>query len=179
MRLLPRPPIRKEMVYPFPPKRVWTALTDRHALAEWLMPNDFEPVAGHRFRFQYDPNGLCPDGLVECEVLEIDPPRRMVWSWVHASLDPSRPRPPASRVTWTLAPEGAGTRLRLEHTDLESERWLIATMMRFGWGYMLKRLIPKVLENVGSAAPFGYTPGAIPLEKRGYRCKTIDPALTR
>ncbi len=174
-----RRPIVKDVFYPHAPARVWVALTDRHALAEWLMPNDFEPVQGRRFRFQYDPNGLCPDGLVECQVLEIDPPRRMVWSWVHAPLDPAAPRPPASIVTWTLAPEGAGTRLRLEHSNLDSERWLIATMMRFGWGYMLKRLIPRVLQNVAAPAPHAFTPGAIPLAKRGYKCKTIDPALTR
>src|SRR5690349_15412164 len=29
--------------YPFPPERVWAALTSSEALATWLMPNDFAP----------------------------------------------------------------------------------------------------------------------------------------
>jgi uncharacterized protein YndB with AHSA1/START domain len=30
-----------EVVYAHPPGRVWRALTDSAALADWLMPNDF------------------------------------------------------------------------------------------------------------------------------------------
>ena len=44
-----------EAFYPFPPERVWKALTDSRALAGWLMPNDFQPRVGHRFQFRDDP----------------------------------------------------------------------------------------------------------------------------
>ena len=47
--------VRKEVFLPHPPEDVWLALTDPQALAEWLMPNNFEPVAGHKFRFHVDP----------------------------------------------------------------------------------------------------------------------------
>ena len=40
-----------EVIYPYPPDRVWRALTDRRVLAQWLLPNDFEPRVGHRFHF--------------------------------------------------------------------------------------------------------------------------------
>ena len=84
---------------------MWAALTSSDALAAWLMPNDFEPVAGHRFTLRAKPApGF--DGIVQCEVLELDPPNRMVWSWAGGQID--------TTVTFTLeATPGAGTRLRL------------------------------------------------------------------
>ena len=41
--------IRKERFYPHPPEDVWAAISDPHALAEWLEPNDHRPVVGHKF----------------------------------------------------------------------------------------------------------------------------------
>ena len=53
---------------------VWTALTDPYALAEWLMPTTFfEPIVGSKFRFQFDPDRLSPSGIVDCEVIEVEP----------------------------------------------------------------------------------------------------------
>lgn len=48
-------------------------------------------------------------------------------------------------------------------------------MLRFGWGTMVKRGIRKVTANVGPNG--GFTPGAIPLAKRCYKCNTIPPHL--
>jgi uncharacterized protein YndB with AHSA1/START domain len=80
MKTKPRT-IRKEVFLPHPPEEVWLALTDPQALAEWLMPNNFEPVVGRKFRFQVDPMpGPYPGGS-ECEVLEVDAPRRLVYKW--------------------------------------------------------------------------------------------------
>jgi Activator of Hsp90 ATPase homolog 1-like protein len=39
------------VTYRHPIDRVWAALTSSEALAAWLMPNDFQPVPGHRFTF--------------------------------------------------------------------------------------------------------------------------------
>src|SRR5260370_5600951 len=47
--------LRKEVFLPHPPEDVWLALTAPQALAEWLMPNNFEPVVGRKFRFHVDP----------------------------------------------------------------------------------------------------------------------------
>ena len=38
--------LKRTVVYPHSIERVWRALTCRDALAQWLMPNDFEPVVG-------------------------------------------------------------------------------------------------------------------------------------
>ena len=65
--------IDASVVYPHPVDRVWEALTSSEALAAWLMPNDFKPAVGHRFTFRTKPApGF--DGVVRCEVLELDPP---------------------------------------------------------------------------------------------------------
>lgn len=163
--------LRKESFYPHPREDVWVALTDRRALAEWLMPNDFEPVVGHSFTFQVDAMPGCGNGLVLCEVLEVDRPQRLVYTW-----HPEKRHEHPSTVTWTLHEERGGTRLVLEHVGLEVFPWWQSIMLRFGWGTMVKRWIPKILGNVRDGV---FTPGAIPLTKRCYKCKSIPEHLTR
>ena len=56
--------LERSIVYPHPVERVWRALTDREALAQWLMPGDFEPVLGREFQFRAPPApGWDGDGL--------------------------------------------------------------------------------------------------------------------
>ena len=103
---------------------VWAALTDREALAAWFMENDFEPRVGHAFTFRTDPApGF--DGIVRCTVLEVDPPRRLRFTWKGGPLD--------TTVTWTLAPEGGGTRLRGEQDGFAGVRGnLVRLMLKSG-----------------------------------------------
>lgn len=80
---------------PYPPEMVWSALTDPRQLANWLMENDFRPEVGHRFTFHTDPApGF--DGIVQSEVLVLEPPRRLSLSWAGGNLE--------SVVTFTLTP---------------------------------------------------------------------------
>jgi uncharacterized protein YndB with AHSA1/START domain len=167
--------IRKERYYPQSPENVWAAITDPHALAEWLEPNDHQPIVGHKFQFRCDP-GICGSGITECEVLEADPPRRLVWSWCHVPAKPDCPKPTPMTIAWTLIPQGEGTLLILEHTGAENIGWLTRNMMRVGWGYMMKRLIPRILGRVSAGE---FTPGAIPLNKRYYTCNTIPEKYVR
>ena len=139
--------IEKSAFYPHPSEAVWVALTDRWALAEWLMPNDFEPVRGRKFQFRVDPMpGF--SGVQECEVLELDPPRRMVWSWVAVPKDQSKPKPPPMILTWTLTPEANGTRLHLHQTGAEVLNWWWRMAMSHGWKRMMQTLLPKCIANV-------------------------------
>ncbi len=167
--------IRKERYYPKSPQDVWTAITDAHALAEWFEPNNQEPVAGHKFQFMCDPN-ICGDSVTECEVVEEDAPRRLVWSWVVVPRKPGRPPSKPMTIAWTLIPKDEGTLLILEHSGAENISWLHRNMMRVGWAYMMKKLIPRVLENVDAGE---FTPGAIPLNKRAYSCKTVPEKYVR
>lgn len=169
--------LQREYVYPHDsPQRVWVALTDPRALAEWLMPNTFKPVVGHKFIFQTDPTPICGH-LTECEVIECDPPRRLSYTWTHCPNDASKPKLGPMKVTWELSPEGSGTRLRFTHDGLEKIPWYMGLMMKFGWGTMHKRWIPRVVRNVAENGTF--SAGAIPLEKRCYKCKTVPPEVIR
>ena len=104
--------IRRELYFPQAPEDVWRALTDSAALAEWLMPNDFEPRVGHRFTFRTQPNPQFGfDGIIRCEVLECAPPARLAYSWAGGPLD--------TRVSYRLEPEGDGTRVFFEQAGFD------------------------------------------------------------
>jgi uncharacterized protein YndB with AHSA1/START domain len=111
--------------FPHPVEKVWRALTDPDALSVWLMENDFEPRVGKRFILrgrEIPPRGR---GWIECEVLEIEQPYRMLWSWVHNDSDA------ATRVEFRLDPVQDGTRLTLSHTgEIDPE---IGSRLRQGW----------------------------------------------
>ena len=116
--------VKLEELIASPPQKVWEALTDSAQLARWLMPNDFEPKVGKRFTLAAD----CPtawEGDVTCEVLELVPAERMVWSWQTSGME----RP--SRLVFELSPSGSGTRLRLLHTGDADEP--IARDLGSGW----------------------------------------------
>ena len=91
----------------FPPEKIWRALTQPHLIEEWLMKNDFKPVAGHRFNFRRDPK---PEFsvVVDCEVLEVDPNKTLSYTWSAFGLE--------SVVTFTLTPTSTGTQLRMEQS---------------------------------------------------------------
>lgn len=169
--------LRKTAWYPHPVDAVWCALTDPAALAEWLMPNDFEARVGHRFVFKTDPMPLCGSGLTRCEVLELEAPRRMVWSWEHEPKA-GKAATPAMRVAWSLREERGGTRLDLEQRGLEGQGWLIPRLMNFGWGGMMRHFLRKVMGRVSEeGGVWRFEPGAIPLGKRTYKAKTVEREL--
>lgn len=99
--------------YAHPVDKVWAAIATREGLSAWLMDTDFAPEPGqehgHEFAFRYQTEAG-ETGTIDCEVLEISPPHRMVWSW--GSPEFGAP----TRVEIDLAAEGNGTRLRLRHT---------------------------------------------------------------
>jgi uncharacterized protein YndB with AHSA1/START domain len=139
--------IRREIVIPQSPEQVWRALTDSASLAAWMYPNDFEPRVGHHFTFRVPPKPQAGfDGLVvRCEVLECEPPRRLVFSWSAAGLVDSR-------VCFRLEPDGEGTRILLEHSGFDvSQPWAEQAFRgaEFGWAKMLKQLTAVVAGLAG------------------------------
>jgi uncharacterized protein YndB with AHSA1/START domain len=130
--------IQKDMIVPQPRERVWRAITDRAALADWLFPNDFLPVLGHRFTFQVPPNPKMNfDGLtVHSEVLECDPPSRLAFSWSAGPLVDTR-------VSFRLETVGEGTRLFFEHSGFDLTQPGIKPARfgaEYGWTKMLGEL---------------------------------------
>jgi uncharacterized protein YndB with AHSA1/START domain len=135
--------ITHETVLPYPPERVWAALTDSSTIEKWLMPNDFEPRLGHRFTFTTQPIPAASfDGIIRCEVVEIDPPRRLAYSWTGGGL--------ITKVTYRLEPDGSGTRLHFEHSgfDLDNPIHKMAhDGMSAGWKDLWERNFRRVLDE--------------------------------
>ena len=82
------------------------------------------------------------DGVVHCEVLEVEPNRRLVYSWKGGSDDnPKYGSRLDSVVTWTLALEKGGTRLHLVHAGFRSPGNDFAyDAMKSGWGHIMGRI---------------------------------------
>jgi uncharacterized protein YndB with AHSA1/START domain len=109
-----------------PPEKIWRALTQPHLIEEWLMKNDFKLVLSHRFAFRAD------WGSVSCEVLEIEPQKKLSYTWGGLGLE--------SIVTWTLTPTRTGTRLRMEQSGFRSDQRQAYHGARAGWPQFFARL---------------------------------------
>jgi uncharacterized protein YndB with AHSA1/START domain len=130
--------IRREMLVPQPREKVWQALTDSAALADWMFPNDIEPRVGHHFTFRVPANPKAKfEGMtVHCEVLECEPPSRLTFSWSAGGLVDTR-------VSFRLEPDGDGTRVLFEHSGFDVSQPFGNQAFRgaeFGWTKMLGQL---------------------------------------
>ena len=114
--------IEREMSHP--PEKIWRALTEGPLIEEWLMTNDFQPVVGHRFSFRATPVKNW-NGVIECEVLVVEPHARLVYSWSALGLE--------SAVTWTLTPTESGTHVRMEQSGFPSEEGANYKGAKYGW----------------------------------------------
>ena len=132
--------ITVEAVLPHAPDAVWKTLTTGALIAQWLMPNDFEPVLGKRFTFKTKPMGGW-DGVVQCEVLEMVPNEKLVYSWKGGSDDSPTLAKLDSIVTWTLTPANGGTLLKLVHSGFRSPgNDLAFEAMSPGWNRIMSRI---------------------------------------
>ena len=130
----PGPEIRSvivERTLPCTPEKLWRALTLPHLIEEWLMKNDFKPVAGHRFNLSNQPQpGMTV--VIDCEVLEIEPPKILSYTWKAYGLD--------SSVTFTLTPTATGTHLRMEQSGFRPDQTAAFYGARAGWTQFIKSL---------------------------------------
>ncbi|OPA73917.1 polyketide cyclase [Paenibacillus selenitireducens] len=69
------PDIIKKMMFNAPIQKVWDAVSTAEGIAAWFMPNDFKPILGATFSIH------SPYGVSSCEVLELEPPNKLVFSW--------------------------------------------------------------------------------------------------
>jgi uncharacterized protein YndB with AHSA1/START domain len=125
-----------ERDFPFPPERLWRALTQPHLIEEWLMKNDFKPTVGHHFNLRGDWGGV-----LDCEVLAIEPNKSLSYTWNHMQDDaPTNPMRLVSVVTFTLTPTGHGTLLRMEQSGFREDQPQAFNGARFGWQKFLANL---------------------------------------
>ncbi len=100
------------------PRTIWKTLTTGELISRWLlMPSaGFEPVRGKHFTLQTTPAGAW-DGVIRCQVLEVMPNERLVYSWRSGHEgNVGYGSPLDTVVTWTLSKARGGTRLRLVHS---------------------------------------------------------------
>ena len=122
-----------ERQFAFPPERLWRALTQPHLIQEWLMKNDFQPVVGHRFNLSGDWGGV-----LDCEVLTVEPHRTLSYRWDYANDDPASTL--RSVVTFTLTPIAEGTHLRMEQSGFRHDQKQAFGGAHAGWKQFLEQL---------------------------------------
>lgn len=130
-----------EREFAHPPEKLWRALTQPHLIAEWLMDNDFAPRVGHRFKLSGEWGGT-----LDCEVLEIEPPRTLSYAWNFAHEDPAYAL--QSVVTFTLTPTPGGVVLRMEQAGFRPDQKQAFGGAHAGW----KQFFGKLDEVLGRAA---------------------------
>lgn len=118
---------------PYPPEKIWRALTQPHLMQEWLMKiDDFKPAVGHQFRLSGDWGG------VDCEVLSIEPRNTLSYSWDYNHADPAYAL--KSVVTFTLTRTATGTHLRMEQEGFRPDQKQALGGAIHGWTRNLENL---------------------------------------
>jgi len=114
-----------------PPERVFQAITDPAQARQWCNHPAFDIKLwemdarhGGKWRFISRETGSTPNAYNVSEfdhhgeILEIDPPRLLVYTWLtNFHDDPKR----ETVVRWELMPIATGTRLKLTHSGLAQE----------------------------------------------------------
>ena len=115
------------------PEKVWRGLTDPVLLGEWLLSVvglKLEPGAAFVFKTQPHPGW---DGTVNCRFLEIEPQRKLSYTWVVGAM--------ATVVTFTLTPSASGTRLSLVQSGFKPDQKRNFGGARYGWKMMGGKLV--------------------------------------
>jgi len=113
-----------EREFPHPPEKVWRALTEGSLVEQWLMKNDFQPVAGHSFSLRMEPMPNW-NGVIDCQVLSMEACRSLSYTWNALGLE--------SIVTFTLTPTDAGTHVRMEQTGFRPGQEANYQGAQYGW----------------------------------------------
>ena len=122
-----------EREIPYPPEKIWRALTQPHLIEEWLMMNDFAPVVGHHFNLRAD------WGAVDCQVMVVEPNKTLAYTWAAYGVE--------TIVTWTLTPTSTGTHLRMEQSGFRPDQQQAYHGAKAGWPQFfaaLERVLAKV-----------------------------------
>jgi uncharacterized protein YndB with AHSA1/START domain len=126
-------------VLPAPPDVVYREWIDPEAMMEWMCPRParptkitLEPRVGGRLRIDIDDEGLALS--IEGEYLELDPPRRLRFTWSCTTWDP----PADSVVTVSFEPHGDDdTLMTIEHVRLPGD---VVERHRHGWSLIGEQL---------------------------------------
>jgi uncharacterized protein YndB with AHSA1/START domain len=122
----------KEIWIDAAPEKVFPYLVEPELLTRWIGDESWnDPRPGGLFRLKFD-----SENVVRGEFVEVDPPRRVVYSW--GSEDRESLPAGSTMVTFDLEPESGGTRVRLRHSDLPTENEV--EQHTKGWDHFLPLL---------------------------------------
>jgi uncharacterized protein YndB with AHSA1/START domain len=114
------------------PEQVWDAITKAEFTQQYFYGARVEVRDGRRF-------SSIGETEWDEEVLEADPPRKLVHGWLSA-YDPDLAAEDRSRVTWEIEPQDGGvTKLTVVHDQLEGAP-KTAESVAGGWMYILSGL---------------------------------------
>jgi uncharacterized protein YndB with AHSA1/START domain len=115
------------------PEKVWRALTDPALVAEWLLPVvGLKLARGAVFTLQAPPTPGW-DGIVNCQVLDIEAQRKLSYRWVVGDID--------TVVTFTLSPTASGTLLSLVQSGFKPDQKSNFAGARYGLKMMGGKLV--------------------------------------
>ena len=137
--------VQREVAIAASPETVWEFLVDPDKAVRWMgIEAALEPRPGGQYRVV-----VLPGQVASGEFVELDPPRRAVWTWGWEPGGKGSLPVGASTVAIDLEPTDAGTLLRLTH-ELPRDS---AAPHSEGWEHYLSRL---------AVAAEGADPGADP-----------------
>ena len=129
--------VERELAIDASPETVWEFLVDPQKATRWMgMSASFDPRPGGEYRV-----GVIPGHTAAGEFVELDPPRRVVftWGWEAGHEKTNAVSPGSSTIEIELVPNGAGTTLRFRHYDLPNAE--AAASHGHGWDHYLERLV--------------------------------------
>ena len=108
--------IERELSIAARPETVWEFLVDPEKAARWMGREvALEPHPGGLYRVD-----VIPGSVAIGEFVEVDPPRRLVWTWGWEPGGLGQEAPGSTTIEVELIPDGDGTTLRFTHRGLPS-----------------------------------------------------------
>ncbi|MBW8813412.1 MAG: SRPBCC family protein [Caulobacterales bacterium] len=125
------------------PEKLWSALTDAEFMKQYWFGNHCESAwtAGSPWKLVAGDGQVLDDG----EILEADPPHRLVIQWTQRSRPELTAEGP-SRCVMELEPTGGAVKLSITHT-VERDPSQLVTAVSGGW--------PKIVSNLKSLLETG------------------------
>jgi uncharacterized protein YndB with AHSA1/START domain len=130
------------------PERLWQAITSPEYTTRYFYGGRFESTwqPGTPYRTMLE-DGRTP---FQGTLLEVDPPRRLVYTFSYVGDPDTAPEQP-SRVTWEIAPLGEMCKLSVVHDGFAPGEMLTYRKVGGGWPFILSNL--KTLLETGEPLP--------------------------
>jgi uncharacterized protein YndB with AHSA1/START domain len=127
--------VEREVAIAASPEAVWEFLVDPDKATRWMGESaEFEPRPGGLYRVD-----VIPGNTAAGEFVELDPPRRLVFTWGWEPGGRGTVPVGTSTVEIELVPTDEGTTLRFTHRGLPDEA--AAQSHAHGWDHYLGRLV--------------------------------------